>query len=144
MNDAGAPQVVFDHGERMRLRIDYEVRRAAPRASFVVAFIRSDGVVSCSYSSELDGLVLTPGAAGGRVELRTPPLALISENYRVEILVRERGRQELLGAHAGATFHVRHPLFDTHFGVFHEAGEWICGAGRPAAAPRNQAVEAEL
>jgi lipopolysaccharide transport system ATP-binding protein len=144
MNDAGAPQAVFDHGERMRLRIEYEMRRPAPTATFVAAFIRSDGVISCSYSSELDGLALAPGADGGRIELRTPPLALISENYRVEILVRERGRQELLGAHMGATFHVRHPMFDTHFGVFHEAGEWICRADCPAAAPRNLATEVEL
>jgi lipopolysaccharide transport system ATP-binding protein len=132
MNDAGEPQTVFDHGERLRLRIDYAANRPLPTASFLIAFIRSDGVACCSYTSELDGLVVRPGVDGGRVELRTPPLALVSENYRIEILVRERGFQKLLGAQVGATFHVRDPILDTHFGVFHEPGEWSVPGEQPA------------
>jgi len=135
MNDAGVSQSVFDHGERLRLRIDYELKSPTPTATFVVAFIRSDGVACCSYASELDGLIVRPGPNGGRIELRTPPLALISENYRIEILVRERGFQKLLGAQVGATFHVRDPVLDMHFGVFHEAGEWTVPEQAPAAGP---------
>jgi lipopolysaccharide transport system ATP-binding protein len=140
MNDAGVQKSVFDHGERMRLRIDYAIKGPVRTASFVVAFVRSDGVACCSYASELDGMLVTPGADGGRIELRTPPLALVSENYRIEILVRERGFQKLLGAQVAASFHVRHPVLDMHFGVFHQPGEWL-DADAPRIAPaRARAV----
>ena len=144
MDEAGKPRTVFDYGERMRLRLDYQVSGPLAAPNFIVAFVRSDGVACCNYSTALDGAYVesTPGA--GRIELLTPPLSLVSELYRIEILVRENGFQRLVCAQIGGSFHVRHPLFDTHFGVFHEPGEWIGKAGRAQAAPRSEAVEAEL
>jgi lipopolysaccharide transport system ATP-binding protein len=145
LTDAGgAPRSVFDHGERLRLRIDYEVNSPVAEPNFIVALVRSDGVACCNWSSALDGAHFEARPGGGRIELLSPPLSLVSELYRIEILVREKGFQRLVCAQVGGSLHVRHPLFDTHFGVFHEPAEWTFTAEPLAAAPRPRAVEAEL
>ncbi len=137
-DEAGRPRTVFDHGERLRLRIAYArtggAAAAADEAGFVVAFVRSDGVACCSYSTELDGLDVDAARDGGVIELLTPPLSLVAQLYRIEILVRAKGFQKLLCAQAGGTFHVRHPVLDQHFGVFHEAGDWTARRDGGAAA----------
>lgn len=134
----GAPRTVFHHGERLRLRLDYEARTPIPGANVIVAFIRSDGVACCSYSTELDELTLdiTPGV--DRLELSTPPLSLVADAYRIEVLVREPGFGSLLCAQSAGTFHVRDDLLDSHFGVFHEAGVWTAGAVVHLARPKSQ------
>jgi lipopolysaccharide transport system ATP-binding protein len=126
MDYSGAARSVFDHGERLRLRFRYTIDRAVRSPQFIVAFIRSDGVACCNFSSELDGVVLDPLTDGGTLELLTPPLSLVSEQYRIEILARESGFQKLLCAQIGGAFHVRDSILDLHFGVFHEAGAWTC------------------
>jgi lipopolysaccharide transport system ATP-binding protein len=130
MDETHAPRAIFDHGERMRVRIDYAATRSVDAPNFVIAIVRSDGVACCSYSTELDGVVVDMSTGHGTIELLTPPLALVSELYRIEILVREKGFQKLICAQAGGSFHVRHPMLDMHFGVFHEPGEWELGEGR--------------
>lgn len=148
-DEAGRPRTVFDHGERLRLRIAYAraggaaaaVDEAVDGAGFVVAFVRSDGVSCCSYSSELDGLSIDASSGGGVIDLLTPPLSLVSELYRIEVLVRAKGFQKLLCAQTGGTFHVRHPVLDPHFGVFHEAGDWTARGGRRATAPQRRLEE---
>ena len=59
----------------------------------------------------------------GIVELTTPPLKLVAEVYSISVLVRG-ATFELICAQHGGTFHVRHTLYNTHFGVFHEPAEW--------------------
>lgn len=115
---------MFEHGEPMRLRIDYRAGRAMPRSNFIVVFIRSDGLACCNYSSELDALPVDIAPGKGSIELTTPPLSLVSDVYRIEILVREPGFGKLLCAQSGGSFHVRDSLLDSHFGVFHEPGDW--------------------
>jgi lipopolysaccharide transport system ATP-binding protein len=124
MDEAGQPKTVFDHGERMRLRLTYETRRQLESPNFIVAFVRSDGVACCNYSTEADGVSLGDIQGEGHVELVTPPMPLIAESYTIHVLVRAKGFQEMLSAQIGSTFHVRHELYDTHFGVFHEAARW--------------------
>ncbi len=126
-DESGRPKSVFDHGERMRVRLEYEVRQQLEALNFIVAFVRSDGVACCNYSTETDGVSIDPVADHGVIELVTPPLSLVSELYTIHVLVRKKGFQEALSAQIGATFHVRHELFDTHFGVFHERAEWSVG-----------------
>ncbi|MBV8681431.1 MAG: ABC transporter ATP-binding protein [Caulobacteraceae bacterium] len=135
---------VFDRGERLRLRFDYEAKAPIQGANFVVAFIRSDEVACCSYSTELDGLSLDLEPGVNRLELTTPPLSLVSDVYRIEILVREAGFQKLLCAQSGGSFHVRDPLLDTHFGVFHERGAWATNEVVHLARPKVQPRGAEL
>jgi lipopolysaccharide transport system ATP-binding protein len=120
----GRPRNVFDHGEIVRIRIGYETRKPLRNPGFIVAFIRSDGVPCCNFSSELDGMHLDASAGKGIIELETPPLKLVSELYTLHVLVREDGLQKLVCAQIGGTLHVRHSVLDMHFGVFHEAGRW--------------------
>lgn len=48
----------------------------------------------------------------------------MSESYKINVLVRDANFEELYCAQIGKTFHIRHDLLDTHFGVFHEEGQW--------------------
>ena len=49
-DEAGEPRELFDFGERMRLRITLQAHRRLKNPNIIVAFMRSDGVVSCNYS----------------------------------------------------------------------------------------------
>jgi lipopolysaccharide transport system ATP-binding protein len=128
MDEAGGPKTVFEHGERMRLRLTYDACQRLDSPNFIVAFIRSDGVACCNYSNEADGVRLGALEGHGVLELVTPPLLLVAECYTIHVLVRAKGYQELLAAQIGSTFHVRHELFDPHFGVFHERALWTVGS----------------
>ncbi|MBK8175961.1 MAG: ABC transporter ATP-binding protein [Rhodospirillales bacterium] len=126
--EAGDDKTVFDLGERMRIRIVYESRTKLVDPNFIIAFLRSDAVACCNFSSEADGVKVDGEQGVATIEVLTPPLKLVADVYTVHILIRERGFQEVLCAQIGGTFHVRHDLFDAHFGVFHEAGTWSCGS----------------
>jgi lipopolysaccharide transport system ATP-binding protein len=124
MDEAGAPRGVFDRGERLRLRIGYKIHCPIESPNFIVAIIRSDGVPCCNFNTALDGMAVEATSEAGVLQLTTPPLKLVSELYRIEILVRENGFDRLLCAQGGGSFHIRDALLDTHFGVFHEPGHW--------------------
>lgn len=115
---------VFEHGEQVRLRFNYQTRYPVESPNFIVSFVRSDGVACCNYSTEADGFIIEKANGIGTVELTTPPLKLVAELYTIHILIREQGFQKILCAQIGSTFHIRHSLFDTHFGVFHEPAQW--------------------
>lgn len=137
LNEAGEPTTVFEYGERMRLHLDYEVRGPVDDPNFILAFVRSDGVSCCNYNTKLDGVAISTRPGKGRLELLTPPLSLVSELYKVEILVRERGFGKLVCGQLGGSFHVSHPVLDMHFGVFHEPGVWSQGEQRAVARPQS-------
>ena len=120
----GRSKAIFEHGERLRLRIRYTASKQLSSPNFIIAVIRSDGVACCNYCTETDGVDLGMVRGSGVLELLTPPLKLVAELYTVHVLVRESGFQKLLCAQVAATFHIRDPLFDTAFGVFHECAEW--------------------
>ena len=123
-DEAGNPKTIFEHGERMRVRLTYNCREPLVDPNFIVVAMRADEVACCNYSNETDGTSLGRIDGTGTIELLTPPLKLVSELYSISILVREKGFQKLLCAQAGPGFHVRHPLYDMHFGVFHEEAQW--------------------
>jgi len=127
-DDRGTVKTVFEHGEAMTVRLKYETREPLDNPNFIVAFIRSDEVAACNFSTEADGIVTGRVHGAGEIEFRTPPLKLVSEMYKVVVLVREKGFQKILCAQIGTTFHIRHPLYDTHFGVFHEPAQWTKAA----------------
>ena len=79
----------------------------------------------CNFSSYFDKVDLPRISGDGAIELLTPPLKIVSDRYTVMIAVRERGFQQLVAGQIGASFHLRHEIFDAgEFGVFHEAGQW--------------------
>lgn len=125
LDDSGRPQQVFDYGDRMRIRLGFATSHPVKNPNVVVAFIRSDNVPCCNYTSMLDGARIASLTGGGTVELLTPPLKLVSELYAIHVLIWDAEFQQLyFSQRTGASFHVRHPLFNTHFGVFHESGQW--------------------
>jgi lipopolysaccharide transport system ATP-binding protein len=125
LDEAGHPRRVFNYGERLRIRLRFEATQSVKNPNFVVALIRSDNVACCNYSSAVDGGDILGTCGAGTVEVLTPPLKLISELYTIHVLVWDREFQRLYFSQpTGLSFHVRHDLFTTHFGVFHEPGHW--------------------
>ncbi len=121
----GTQRNLFDYGERIRIRLNYSIRRTVTNPNFLVSFIRSDEVACCNYNTAMDGFAVPSLDADGTIELLTPPLSLVSESYKIYVLVRDSKFEHLYCAQVGNTFHVRHDLLNTHFGVFHEEGEWF-------------------
>ncbi|MDB6088777.1 MAG: transporter related [Gammaproteobacteria bacterium] len=144
IDENGICRSVWDFGKPLRVRISFNAKRMVADPNFIVAFTRADGVVCCNYSSEADGIAAGQITGPGRIEIEAPPLKLVSDMYSVSVLVRERGFGKIVCGQVGATFHVRHALFDTHFGVYHEPATWrFCPAGADkhgdsAIAPSNQ------
>jgi lipopolysaccharide transport system ATP-binding protein len=126
LDEAGNPRRAFDYGERLRIRLRFETTQPVKNPNFVVALIRSDNVACCNYSSAVDGGDIPDLCGSGTVEVLTPPLKLISELYSIHVLVWDREFQRLYSSQqTGVSLQVRHPLFTTHFGVFHEPGQWV-------------------
>lgn len=128
MGEDGEPRTVFDHGEKMRVRLRYETTEPVEAPNFTVSFLRSDDVACCNYNTSMDNV--TTGTVSGRgvVELTVPPLKLVSELYTVQVLVWDAGFKRLYCAQNGKNFHVRHPVLSTEFGVFHEPARWTLAA----------------
>jgi len=125
LDQSGSPRRVFDYGERLRIRLRFEATQPVKNPNFVVAFIRSDNVACCNYASAVDGLCLPHISGVGAVEVLTPPLRLVSDLYSLHVLVWDTELQErYFVQQTGVSFQVRHNLFNTHFGVFHEPGQW--------------------
>jgi lipopolysaccharide transport system ATP-binding protein len=124
LDATGRSRTVTEFGERLSIRVAYRAKRDVTGASIVIAIVRSDGVPCCNYASEADGLCFDLPQGTGTLEVVTPPLKLVAETYTISVLVRKRGFKELLCGQIGATMHVKHAVFDTHFGVFHEPAEW--------------------
>jgi lipopolysaccharide transport system ATP-binding protein len=132
LDEGKEPRTIFDFGERVRIRIKYEMRQSPRDPNFVVALVRSDGVGCCNYSSDLDGLKIPTTLGTGELEVLLPPLKLVADLYAVHIVVWDGKFQQLYGAQIGGSFHVRHELFSSHFGVYHEPAEWISRQPVPA------------
>jgi lipopolysaccharide transport system ATP-binding protein len=138
---SGQPSTLFDMGDRVKVRIAYEVRRPVPHPNFMVSFVRSDGVTCCTYSTEVDGIDMGYLSEDGTIEIAIPPLKLVAEMYSVPVTVREKGFQQILCGQLATTFHVRDSLLDTHFGVFHEKAEWHLGSRSVRAPEVSEAIE---
>jgi lipopolysaccharide transport system ATP-binding protein len=131
----GRESGVFDFGRPMAVRIRYKAYRRVDQPDFRLSITRSDDVFCSSFSTTADAIDIPFIEGEGEVELRTPPIKLIAELYRTNIVVRERGFGPILNAQIGPNFHVRHPVFvPIAFGVFHESASWRirtrdCGTG---------------
>lgn len=145
LSEDGRPKTVFDFGERMRVRISYRSPKAVAAPNFLCTIRRGDDTFCCNFSSTTDGAAIDSIEGEGAVELLTEGLRLVSDRYRVEIVVRQRGFDSIVAAQAGPSFHVRHDLFDADvFGVFHDRAQWtLDGAAseRPARADGEKRKE---
>jgi len=127
LNEAGRPCTLFQHGERMRLRLHYSAREPVTNANFNVSFIRSDNVACCNHNTAMDHFDTGTLEGNGIVELLTPPLKLVADLYTINILVWDHAFQQLHSAQVGKNFHVAHPVLNPEFGVFHESAAWAWG-----------------
>ena len=140
LGEDGQPRTVFDFGERMRVRLRFDIPTPIANPNFIVAFIRADNVGCCNYSTMLDGLTIPSLAGCGTLEVLTPPLKLVAELYVIHVLVWDDKFHHLYSFQEGSSFHVRHHLFSTHFGVFHEPAEWSWSPGEAATASASLAM----
>lgn len=123
-DEDGRPRALFEHGERMRIRVRFHARERIDEPNFTLSLIRSDGIPCCNYNTAMDGFRTGVVSGDGEIELLTPSMKLVSELYTIQVLVWDPAFQHLHCAQVGATFQVRHELLSTHFGVFHEPARW--------------------
>jgi lipopolysaccharide transport system ATP-binding protein len=134
---------MFDYGERMCIRITCETSKPVEAPHLVCAITRSDETMCCNFSSLADGASIGRLEGKSVIEILTPPLSLVSDQYRVDVLVRQR-TGEVVAAQSGAAFHVRHEMFDAaNFGVFHERAQWLHGSVS-GASPSSDASRAMM
>ncbi|SIO61554.1 lipopolysaccharide transport system ATP-binding protein [Singulisphaera sp. GP187] len=124
LDDEGQSRTLFKYGDRIRIRLHYEVRKPIREPNFTVAMVRSDAVACCNYNTSMDGFSTALVSGSGTIELRTPPLKLVSELYALHVLVWDTSFQHLYCAQVGKSIHISHPDLSTEFGVFHEPAEW--------------------
>ncbi|WP_406695925.1 ABC transporter ATP-binding protein [Singulisphaera sp. Ch08] len=124
MNEAGESRTLFDHGERIRIRLHFDAQETLHEPNFNVALIRSDDVACCNYNTAMDKFSTATVSGAGVIELLTPPIKLVSELYSIQVLVWDASFQRLYCAQVGKNIHIRHPELNTEFGVFHESAEW--------------------
>jgi lipopolysaccharide transport system ATP-binding protein len=126
MDDQGREAGMFDFGQRMRVRVEYKTTREIEQPDFRVGINRADDIHCLSFSTIADQVEIPSVNGEGVIELRTPPISLVSDLYSLTVSVRERGYGRTLTAQIGGHFHVRHPVFASNaFGVYHEAGQWV-------------------
>lgn len=144
-DESGKSSRVFDYGDRMRMRLTFEVPDKIRNPNFVIAFIRSDNVACCNYNTAMDGFPIPSLSGEGTIEVLTPPLKLVAELYTIHVLVWDTEFQRRYFAQeTGTTFHVRHPLLSSaHFGIFHESAEWFLDTTESTLAQANTELEAE-
>jgi len=123
--EQGEEKTLFAHGEPMIVRLRYKTSRSIKLPDFMVGFDRTDGIPCCTYSSTSDGIDFREISGEGTIELRTPPLKLVADQYTATICVREGADGKMICALHGQTFHVSHDKFNKNgYGVFNERGEW--------------------
>jgi lipopolysaccharide transport system ATP-binding protein len=139
LDEAGEPRRVFDYGERMRIRLQFDASKRVADPNFNISIFRSDNVPCCNYNTAMDGFGISSLCGKGTIEVLTPPLKLVAELYAIHVMVWDARFQQLYAAQIGTTFHVRHLLLSSHFGVFHEAAEWHWGPGAVESLVRDEA-----
>ncbi len=141
MDDQGHETGMFDYGQRMRVRFEYETTREIVQPDFRIGINRTDDVHCSSFSTIADQVDIPSVNGKGAIELRMPPINLVSDLYSLTVSVRERGYGRVICAQIGGHFHVKHAVFASNaFGVYHEAGQWILPGQAERAAPKAEAA----
>ena len=126
LDQKGVERTVFNYGEQMTIRIRYTASRPIDNPDIRIGINRSDDLHCCSFSTHSDAIPLGTINGEGMLEMTTPALPLVSDQYTTTVAVRERGHQ--ISSQLGAIFHIRHEeLQSSAFGVFHQAGHWRVG-----------------
>jgi lipopolysaccharide transport system ATP-binding protein len=138
--EAGLPTSVFNFGERMTVRLKYKTNGRVIRPDFRIGLDRDDDIQCTTFSTMSDGIDIPFVEGEGVIELRTPPIKLVSDLYVANIVVRD-AQSRMICAQIGGHFHVKHPILTaTAYGVYHEAGDWRMSTTGAAEAPRMEAL----
>lgn len=125
LDEGGRERHLFEFGERMRIRVQYDAQDVLEDPNILIAVLRDDGVHCCTFCSDIEGLHIPELSGRGTIELTTPPLKVVSDKYSIQVVVRQRGFERMINAQIGPRFHVKHKLFsETAFGTFYEPGKW--------------------
>lgn len=124
LNQQDEESHLYDMGERIRMRIHFTSKAPIDDAILSVGVCRTDGVSVCNYNTHTDRAPFAVCGGDGVIDLITPPIRLVSERYSIQLMLWSNGFQRLISAQQGPQFQVRHELFGTDFGVFHEPAEW--------------------
>jgi lipopolysaccharide transport system ATP-binding protein len=124
LDEDGQRRRMFNYGERMRVRLQFEAPQSVLNPNFNISFFRSDNIACCNYNTAMDGFPISCLSGKGAIEVLTPPLKLVSELYAIHVMVWDKKFEQLYSAQIGTTFHVRDQLLSPHFGVFHESAQW--------------------
>jgi lipopolysaccharide transport system ATP-binding protein len=123
LDRSGTEKTVFEFGEQMTVRIRYQTSRPVQKPDIRIGINRADEIHCCSFSTSSDEIDLPLIDGEGEIEMVTPALELVSDQYTTTIAVRENDHQ--ICSQLGATFHIRHPVYQSNaFGVFHQSGKW--------------------
>ena len=124
LDEDGESRTLFEHGQRMRIRLHYHAREAIDQPNFSLGIVRSDDVACCNFNTAMDRFDTGTISGRGVVELLTPPIKLVADLYSIQIMIWDAKFQALHCAQAGKNFHVGDPVLSTEFGVYHESGQW--------------------
>lgn len=124
LDASGEPRTIYNYGEQLRMRMHYEIRTPVKYPNFYIGVRRSDNVACCSFSAARDGATVPLLEKSGVIELLTPPLRLVSDQYATWTIVWDREFKNLYCGQLGPNFHVRDELLNREFGVYHEPAEW--------------------
>ena len=95
-NESGQVNPVFQTGEPMVARIDYDVHQPIKDAVFAILFFTADGEQHCELTTEDsdEKISLVPGK--GSIEFHTPELGLLPGVYFTSVHVQERGARNVI------------------------------------------------
>ncbi len=87
LGEDGQPRTIFEHGERMRIRLHFEAQEVLYSPNFSIGITRSDDVACCNYNTAMDGFPTALVSGSGVIELLTPPIKLVADLYSIQVLV---------------------------------------------------------
>jgi homopolymeric O-antigen transport system ATP-binding protein len=95
-DELGQLKPIFQTGEALVARIDYEVHQPVKDAVFGILFFTADGQQHCELTTQLssDKISLSPGKAS--IEFRTPELGLLPGVYFTSVHVQERNARDVI------------------------------------------------
>jgi homopolymeric O-antigen transport system ATP-binding protein len=140
LNDHGESSAVFHTNGRMRIRMQYEARKAMRDLSFAVDVHRADGVYCAGINTLMDRVKLDVDEGTGFVDLTMPRFSLLPGHYLASIGILDGNSGATLDVHNRAyPFSVMSDRRD--MGVVCLEHEWVHRRGDAARQPLAPAAD---
>jgi len=132
-DEHGAARELFRPGERLRVRLGYEVTAEQFKGVFWVDLIRQDGVRAMAFTSPRGEQAFVLPRGKGELVLETSPLHMIPGVFAVNTMVWDEAVHGYLYYRNGPRFSFVHPQLDERWGVVETPATWQVLAGRAGA-----------